>query len=64
MSSARTNEEIMIISNDGILIRIPVSSVKKLGRDTMGVKLMNLTDDRKVASFAKVSVEEIKNNGS
>jgi DNA gyrase subunit A len=58
MSSARTNEEIMIISNDGILIRIPVSSVKKLGRDTMGVKLMNLTDDRKVASFAKVSVEE------
>ncbi|MCL5987114.1 MAG: DNA gyrase subunit A [Actinobacteria bacterium] len=58
MSSARTNEEIMIISNDGILIRIPVSSVKKLGRDTMGVKLMNLTADRKVASFAKVSVEE------
>jgi DNA gyrase subunit A len=58
MSSARTNEEIMIISNDAILIRIPVSSVKKLGRDTMGVKLMNLTDDRKVASFAKVSVEE------
>ena len=63
MSSVRGNEEIMIISNDGILIRIPVSSVKKLGRDTMGVKLMNLKGDRKVTSFAKVLVEDSPNNG-
>ncbi|MDO4307967.1 MAG: DNA gyrase subunit A [Eubacteriales bacterium] len=46
--------EIMIITTEGIIIRIPCSEISILGRITSGVKLINLSDGVKVASFAKV----------
>ena len=46
--------EIMIITTEGIIIRIPCSGISILGRITSGVKLINLSDGIKVASFAKV----------
>lgn len=46
--------EIMIITTEGIIIRIACSEISILGRITSGVKLINLSDGVKVASFAKV----------
>ena len=46
--------EIMIITTEGIIIRIPCSGISILGRITSGVKLINLSEGVKVASFAKV----------
>ncbi len=48
--------EIIIITNEGILIRIPVSTVSVIGRNTSGVRCMNIDteSDIRVASFAKV----------
>lgn len=46
--------EIMIITTEGIIIRISCSDISILGRITSGVKLINLSDSVKVASFAKV----------
>lgn len=48
--------EIMLITNEGIVIRIGVDDISQLGRVTSGVKLMNLdsTKDVKVASIARV----------
>ncbi len=46
--------EIMIITTEGIIIRIACSEISILGRITSGVKLINLPDGIKVASFAKV----------
>ncbi|MDE7298409.1 MAG: DNA gyrase subunit A [Lachnospiraceae bacterium] len=50
------NNEIMIITNEGIIIRLEVSGISKLGRITSGVKLIDIDTgkDVRVASFAKV----------
>ena len=47
-------DEVMLITTEGIIIRIKVSGTALLGRVTSGVKLMNLKDDVTVASIAKV----------
>ena len=54
------DQEVMLITNEGIIIRIEVSGISVLGRITSGVKLMNLdhTKDIVVASIAKVRKEE------
>ena len=54
------DQEIMIITNEGIIIRIAVSGISVLGRITSGVKLMNLdhSKDIVVASIAKVRKED------
>ncbi len=46
--------EIMIITTEGIIIRLQCSDISILGRITSGVKLINLSDGVTVASFAKV----------
>ena len=55
----KDGKEIMLITNEGIIIRISVDGISQLGRVTSGVKLMNLdsTKNVKVASIAKVRDE-------
>ena len=48
------DDEIMIINTEGIVIRMKCSSISILGRITSGVKLINLQENDKVASIAKV----------
>ena len=54
------DQEVMLITNEGIIIRIEVSGISVRGRVTSGVKLMNLdsSKDIVVASIAKVRKEE------
>ena len=52
------NQEVMIITTEGIIIRIPVDSISILGRITSGVKLINMEEDISVASIAKVRESE------
>ena len=51
------DEEIMMITSEGIIIRMHVSQISKTGRVTQGVKLMNLSEEEKVVSIAKVMEE-------
>ncbi|NOZ81378.1 MAG: DNA gyrase subunit A [DPANN group archaeon] len=51
-------DEMMIISRSGIIIRIPVRSVSKIGRNTQGVRIMRLKKDDQVVSAARVIHEE------
>ncbi|MFV0465790.1 MAG: DNA gyrase subunit A [Lachnospiraceae bacterium] len=46
--------EIMIITTEGIIIRMKVDSISVLGRITSGVKLVNMSEDVMIASIAKV----------
>ena len=50
------SREIMLITTEGIIIRLEVSGISKLGRITSGVKLINMDveNDVTVASIAKV----------
>jgi len=54
--AVRNDQELMIITTEGIIIRINVSDISVLGRITSGVKLINLDIDKDtmVASIAKV----------
>jgi DNA gyrase subunit A len=52
------DEGLMLITQEGMIIRINVSGVRVVGRSTMGVKLMNLSADDRLVSIAKVEREE------
>lgn len=58
VKAVNENQEIMIITTGGIVIRIAVSDISKLGRITSGVKLINMEEDISVASIAKVRDSE------
>lgn len=51
-------EDIMIINDAGIIIRTNISEISQYGRDTQGVKLMNVGEDSRVVSVAIVPPEE------
>ena len=48
------NDDLMIITNSGIIIRMPVEQISTLKRATQGVRLINLKNDQKVATVAIV----------
>lgn len=52
--------EVMLISTEGIIIRMMCSDISVLGRITSGVKLMNLDEDAAVASVAKVRESSVQ----
>ena len=54
--------EIIMITTEGIIIRLQCSDISILGRITSGVKLINLSDGVTVASFAKVREKEEDKN--
>jgi DNA gyrase subunit A len=54
VTSVRGNHELMIISIEGTVIRVPVESVRTTGRNTMGVRVMNLRGADKVSSMARL----------
>ncbi|MCK3686149.1 DNA gyrase subunit A [Maribellus sp. YY47] len=55
--------DLMIITQNGITIRVAVSSISVLGRATQGVRVINLRGDDRIASVARVAVDETNGNG-
>ena len=53
----KDEDEIVLITNGGKVIRMPVRNISVLGRNTQGVKLMDLDDEDRIVSMGKV-VEE------
>jgi len=51
-------EDLMLITVAGVLIRIPVESVSQTGRNTQGVRLIRLQNNEEVATVAKIAIEE------
>ena len=52
------NEDLMIITNSGMMIRLPLDQISKTGRVAQGVRLINLKDDQKVSTIAIVNKED------
>ena len=61
VKAVNESREIMLITNEGIIIRMKVSGISHLGRVTSGVKLINLDEGVKVAKVAKVREEDLEN---
>ncbi len=54
----REVNDVMIISNDGVVIRMDSAGISTMGRATSGVKLMSLEGDIQIAAIAKVNKEQ------
>ena len=59
VKAVSNTREIMLITTEGIIIRMEVAGISTLGRITSGVKLINLDDGVKVAKVAKVREEDV-----
>ena len=64
VKAVNDDNEVMMITTEGIIIRIACSDISILGRITSGVKLMNLDEKVSVASIAKVREKEDKAEGN
>ena len=56
--STENDTDLMIISNNGIIIRMDVNTISQMGRVTKGVKLINLKENNIVASISIIDKEE------
>ncbi len=53
-------DDLMIITNQGVLIRLPVAQIRTIGRATQGVKLIKLGAGTKVSSITRIISEKEK----
>jgi len=58
IKSASNDDDLMIITQTGVTIRVPVEDIRMTGRAAQGVKLINLKDTDKIASVARVKASE------
>lgn len=54
----REEDQIMLITNGGTLVRTPVKHVSLVGRNTQGVRLINLSNDEKLVGLERVIEDE------
>ena len=52
------DEDLMIITNSGMVIRIPINQISVMSRVTQGVRLINLKDEQKVTSVFNIPKDE------
>jgi len=55
----KNNEDLMIITTSGIVIRTAVSGISQLGRNTMGVRLIKISEGDGVATVARIQEDEV-----
>lgn len=58
IASVRENDDIMLITIQGMVNRTHVREIRMIGRNTQGVRIMNLNDGDKIASIAQVAHED------
>ena len=54
------DEDIMVITDKGVIIRTAVANISQTGRATQGVKVMRLDDSARIVTFALVEPEEVE----
>ena len=55
----RPDDEVMLISTGGVLIRTPVRAIREMSRSTQGVTLINLGEGEKLAGLERVVEREV-----
>ena len=64
LMTVKGDEDLMIITDTGVMIRTNVANISETGRSTMGVKVMRLDQDAKIVTFTTVSAEEKEEVGT
>ncbi len=62
MNIVHGDEDVVIITNNGTVIRTPLSQVRECGRNSQGVKVINLKEKESVSSFTIIPHEEENQN--
>ncbi|MFC4619718.1 DNA gyrase subunit A [Camelliibacillus cellulosilyticus] len=57
LRTVKETEDVMIITQSGIIIRTAVAGISRLGRNTMGVKLIKISEGDEVATVARIDSE-------
>ena len=55
MKNVTEDNDLLIITKSGLIIRMAVSDIKQSGRNTQGVKLINIKDNDSIASVSVVA---------
>ncbi len=58
------DQDLMLITSGGVIIRLRVQDISEIGRVTSGVKLMGLDKDTKIVSIAKIREEKIEEDSA
>ena len=58
MTTVAGDEDIMLVTDQGVIIRFGIESVSQTGRSAVGVHLIKMDDGAKVATMAKVEKED------
>lgn len=58
LTTVKGNEDIMLVTDKGVIIRFGIETVSQTGRAAVGVHLIRMDDDSKVATMAKVAKED------
>ena len=53
------DDDVMLITDGGKVLRCPVGGISSMGRATQGVRVMNLDDDEKLVSIARLAEEDV-----
>jgi len=61
---ADDNDEVMLISTGGVLIRTSVSQIREMGRSTQGVTLISLDQGEKLAGIERIEERDLGGNGN
>lgn len=64
MAKVTGDEDILLITSDGTIIRTPVDQIRTMGRSTQGVRVMRVADGVKVVAFATAPHEEEKDENA
>ena len=64
LMTVKGDEDLMIITDTGIMIRTNVANISQTGRSTMGVKVMRLDQDAKIVTFTTVAAAEKEEVGT
>ena len=62
--TVKGDEDLMIITDTGVMIRTNVANISQTGRSTMGVKVMRLDQDAKIVTFTSVAAAEKEEVGT
>jgi DNA gyrase subunit A len=54
------DEDLLLVRDDGVIMRIPVDQISVIGRNTQGVRLMSIDGDARIASVALLPHQEIE----
>ena len=64
LMTVKGDEDLMIITDTGVMIRTNVANISQTGRSTMGVKVMRLDQDAKIVTFTTVAAAEKEEVGT